>query len=227
MLEVMLKNLQILFSVSLVSLFMIGIVALLAVMFIFARRDSLESKYRIRIILFLYVVLAVIFIIVFCLSFLTLSMHLLFSIIYFLCWIIGLDQVITNYLALTGTLIGFSFIPKKIAKPILKLFPTDFYKDKNVITNILFGFLDVMNIKTIIYLISFVLVFIAGIETLSNKMIFYDVLLWINIKPIVLESVVSFIAFDRFYKAMVEDFNKNKPKIISLYNIVADYFKRD
>lgn len=108
-----------------------------------------------------------------------------------------------------------------------KLFPTDFYNDKNVITNILFGFFEVINIKTIIYLISFILVFIAGIETLSNKMIFHDVLMWINIKQIVLESVVSFIAFDRFYKAIVEDFNKNKPKIISLYNILADYFKKN
>lgn len=134
--------------------------------------------------------------------------------------------MITNYLALTGTLIVFSFIPKKLQNQY-KLFPTDFYNDKNVITNILFGFFEVINIKTIIYLISFILVFIAGIETLSNKMIFHDVLMWINIKQIVLESVVSFIAFDRFYKAIVEDFNKNKPKIISLYNILADYFKKN
>jgi hypothetical protein len=69
-------------------------------------------------------------------------------------------------------------------------------------------------------------VFIAGIESLSGKVIFHDVLLWINIKQIVLESVVSFIAFDRFYKAVVEDFDKNKPKIISLYNVVTDYFKK-
>ncbi|MGC5770771.1 hypothetical protein [Paenibacillus pabuli] len=227
MLEVTLRNLQILFSISIGSFFLVGIVALFAILFILPRRESLESNFKARIILFLYVVLAVILIIIFCLSFLALSIHLVFSIIYLFCWIIGLGQVITNYLALTGTLIVFSFIPKKIAKPILKLFPTDFYNDKNVITNILLGFFEVINIKTIIYLISFILVFIAGIETLSNKMIFHDVLMWINIKQIVLESVVSFIAFDRFYKAIVEDFNKNKPKIISLYNILANYFKKN
>ncbi|NUU58506.1 hypothetical protein HP548_30955 [Paenibacillus taichungensis] len=206
--------------------FLVGIVALFAILFILPRRESLESNFKARIILFLYVVLAVILIIIFCLSFLALSIHLVFSIIYLFCWIIGLGQVITNYLALTGTLIVFSFIPKKLQNQY-KLFPTDFYNDKNVITNILFGFFEVINIKTIIYLISFILVFIAGIETLSNKMIFHDVLMWINIKQIVLESVVSFIAFDRFYKAIVEDFNKNKPKIISLYNILADYFKKN
>lgn len=226
MLEVMLENLQILIYVSFVSFLMIGVVALLALMFIYAKKDSLELSYRSRIILFLYAVLAVIFIIVFSLSFLTFSMHLLFAFIYFFCWIFGLNQVVTNYLALTVTFIGFSFIPKKIAKLILKLFPTNFYNDKNVIVNILVGFLDVINIKTLIYLFSFVLVFIAGIESLSGKVIFHDVLLWINIKQIVLESVVSFIAFDRFYKAVVEDFDKNKPKIISLYNVVTDYFKK-
>ena len=92
--------------------------------------------------------------------------------------------------------------------------------------NILVGFLDVLNIKTIIYLFSFILVFLAGIESLSGMVIFHNVLLWINIKQIVLESVVTFIAFDRFYKAIVEDFNKNKPKIISIYNIVTDYLKK-
>ncbi|MEF2965392.1 hypothetical protein V3851_06055 [Paenibacillus sp. M1] len=225
MLKVMLENLQILFSVSFGSLILIGAVAFLAVMFIYARKDT-ELSYRNRIILFFYVVIAVILITIFCLSFLIFSMHLLFALIYFFCWIFGLNQVISNYLALTVTFIGFSFIPKKITKPILKLFPTDFYNDKNVMANILVGFLDVLNIKTIIYLFSFILVFLAGIESLSGMVIFHNVLLWINIKQIVLESVVTFIAFDRFYKAIVEDFNKNKPKIISIYNIVTDYLKK-
>lgn len=128
-------------------------------------------------------------------------------------------STLSNYLSLTCTLLLFTYIPEKIGYWILclleKVKPSDIDFSDRYLTIV-----KALRLKILIYFVSFLLVLLSSMETFYGKTIIrYD--LWVQFKPVILQSVVTVITFDRFLNLIIKEWNSIKEDISKL----KDFFK--
>jgi len=113
------------------------------------------------------------------------------------------DKFSAAYLSLTITLLVIAYLPEKLGlwymllidKLGKKMMPL---ADKYVI------FVKALRFRLVIYLFAFLLVLLSTLELYSNRIIIEN-FYWLQYKPVILQSVVSVIAFDRFIKLLSEE----------------------
>lgn len=115
--------------------------------------------------------------------------------------LIGIESV-SRYLSLTLSLVSLAYVPEKVGYWYLKIFlrkrsSSKFFKYYPSVIKFL-------RFDLWIYLLSFLLVMISSIETFANKSLI-TLNVWIQFKPVILQSVVTVITLDRFIKPMRQE----------------------
>ncbi len=134
---------------------------------------------------------------------------------------------LADYLSLMMVLIVIAYIPDKIVlliSPFLEKYAVetdpDYLKvaDSNIFTVFIYSFIRFIRFKVWIYLLSFVLVFIAYIERYGNFMIFND-LYWIEMRAVVESAVISFIVLDSLIGLITKEWIKIKEDSDNIFDI--------
>lgn len=141
----------------------------------------------------------------------------LFRISNFIFYIFIHNKYASSYLALTMILIILAYFPFVI-KRILMIF-----RKKSEVEIFTF-WIEKARFKLCLFLLSFLLVLLSSIESFTNRELLVNST-WNTIKPVVLQSIVTLIAFDRFIKL----YNEEKLKIVNDFKNgvvkVKDWFR--
>ncbi|KUO77243.1 MAG: hypothetical protein APF77_01180 [Clostridia bacterium BRH_c25] len=129
---------------------------------------------------------------------------------------------LTNYLSLTFTLMLFIYIPEKIGYWILYLIEKVRKSDLNLANRYLI-IVKALRLKLFIYFVSFLLVLVSSMETFSGRAIVHNSL-WLLFKPVILQSVVTVITFDRFLKLAITEWNNIKLDISKVKDLFLSLF---
>lgn len=196
--------------------FIVSILLLLPIFFI---NKKLQIKFLdkiITVIISIAITAIVIFMIVFFTYLLIVSFIVFYNVIYLGCFKF-LGAGISNYLALTSILILSAYFPDKMGSGFLMILEKVSRKNAYIYQYYKI-FVKFLRIKVWVYLFAFVVTFINSLEISGNKtLITHNI--WLQMKPFIYQSVVTFIAFDRFSKSFTDE-KKNIiddiKKIISL-----------
>lgn len=119
------------------------------------------------------------------------------------------NQLISATLSLSLTLLIVAYFPNKLGELSAFLIRKIFRKVPAEIVNDWVNSIKSFNFKQWVYLLSFLLSIAAVFDETHNYFGF-----WLKLKPVVFNSVVIFIAFDRFFtefkKSLKADLNKTR-----------------
>ena len=131
----------------------------------------------------------------------------------------GLLQIINSklaatYLALVVSLIVLAYIPEKLGYYFLRLLER-FMKNRVEYASKYILIVKLIRFKLWIYFISFGLLLVSSLELFTNRTLI-ERAIWSQFKPVVLQAVVTVIAFDRFLKLLYDEWSGLKMDFIKI-----------
>lgn len=121
------------------------------------------------------------------------------------------SQGVAKFASLTFTLVVTAYVPK-VGYYLLLLFNLTTGKKLSIEKHYL-NLVNFIRPRLWLFFASFLLVLINSIETIDNREIInYKV--WLDFKPYIYQSVLTVIAFDRFYKLFNDERLKIKDDIL-------------
>lgn len=151
------------------------------------------------------------------------TLFALYIIFHKLMLFITKNNEVSIYMSITAVLILYAYIPN--------IFGTLFIKFLNlgssVKTNILERYIkiiELIRVKLIIYFLAFLIVAITSVENYMNLNIIKNNI-WSEVKPFILQAVVTFIAYDRFHKAFSDEFSSIKIELTTIFKRLIILFK--
>lgn len=150
-----------------------------------------------------------------------LSIRILYSLIYISISLMflkfNLQKEVNSYLSLTLLLILVAYFPDKtgywfqtgiikiVNKAMKKEMGKDYFKEINTSIKIIIF----LRPKLWVYSISIFITVLNSLESISNKVV-YSSPLWLQIKPIIFESVITMIVVDRFINLFKSEYKTLK-----------------
>jgi len=153
-------------------------------------------------------------------SVLAFTVGIVFSIFEKLFFSIFSSSNTAKYLALVLTLITLAYMPEQIGFWVLRIFDLT-QKSKNDFAGIYKKFIRFIRPKLWIYLFALVITLLSSIETFLNREIILFAY-WVGFKSVVLQSVVTFIAFDRFLKMLLDEWTGIKKDVTDIYKSFSE-----
>jgi hypothetical protein len=135
------------------------------------------------------------------------------------------NESVSIYLSISLVLILFSYVPQKFGYFFLWLFNKTSSKESRI-PEVYSIVIEKFRVKILIYLLTFVIVLVTTIEGLLEETIIKDQR-WIQLSPIALKAVVTFIAYDRFHKAFVDEFKKISEDVQGIFSWIRTMFVKE
>ncbi|MGV7117703.1 hypothetical protein [Paenibacillus kyungheensis] len=133
------------------------------------------------------------------------------------------NNPVSIYMSITAVLILYAYIPNIIGTLFVKFLNLG----SSVKTNILERYInsiELIRVKLIIYFLAFLIVAITSVEDYMDLNII-KISIWSEVKPFILQAVVTFIAYDRFHKAFSDEFPSIKIELTTIFKRLIILFK--
>ncbi|MDH6372526.1 hypothetical protein M2444_004339 [Paenibacillus sp. PastF-3] len=182
----------------------------------------INKKRKIKSIELLAKLIGYILLITFCLFFIGLisytfltTVYVSYAVVYKLINFITKNKSVSIYISITSVLIFYAYIPHVLGYYIFKLLNLT-SSTKTRVAEVYRMIVELIRVKLIIYCFAFLIVLITSIETYMDLHIIKNDA-WNEVRPFVLQAVVTFIAYDRFHKAFWDEFTKIKVDLTRIY----------
>lgn len=182
-------------------------------------KNIVKSIIKVLVILF-FILITILMVIIF-FSILLATLIIVYSLF---VWILSLflNKELAKFLALFMALVAGIYFPDRLGFLILKLLVRIGAKGSQIHT-LYPSFVKALRLKIWAYLIAFILTMISSCETINGKILITNSK-WLEIKPYILEAVVSFIAFDTLIKYLSDENIKILSGLKSLWNRIYKDF---
>lgn len=131
------------------------------------------------------------------------------------------NQLVSTYLSLVISLVVLAYFPDKIGRLATRLVEKLIKEKMDKHYSVL---IKLIRFKLWFYLAAFILMLLYATEILLEKDLFIFPL-WLQFKPVILQSVVTFIALDRFLKLLGDEWQSIKGDYCEVINTLKSFVK--
>lgn len=133
-----------------------------------------------------------------------------------------ISKEVTTFLSLFGVLSIGVYFPEKLGYLLLKIL---YLVTERNFHKLYPPFVKSLRFKLWVYLFAFLISIISSIETIGGSNII-NLPIWLSIKPYIIQSVVTFIAFDRFLNLIRAQLKDIKKDISGIKTYINKIFKK-
>lgn len=210
--------------IAIAPFILIGLAVIVGLSSFFKKKysDIVIFKYLSNIAIVMTLLFFILYILVFFGYLFLSSILIIYSIFLKLYSLFALSENCNNYLAITTTLLFLAYIPEKVGYYLLKVL------EKSTSANYLLSqryqpVIRYLRIRLWIYFISFVLILISSIETFQGTN-FIELIEWIHLKPVIVQSVLTLITLDRFINLLKTELNGIVKETALIFDKVKDTY---